>query len=298
MTATADVIIHVADQNDNPPTFDRYPSSPVNTTYLVSTRAQRGYVITRLRTSDADSGVNSRVTFQIADITARDGDASASGLFQVDRDLGIISVADGLSDRDGMTFDLIVMAMDGGKPPMSAFTTVSILVNSSVVDVPISGADRRRSVVVRQNLLVVVALAVISGLITVCLVVAIVCIRRGDRRRRKPPAGGAKSRKYNCRMESLQHAAPDTTHDEPLQSAPMFIHNGVQKICEPEITSYCAAEQETKMRLSSQVFRPNYRVCIIQLWYWHIGAFSNVYSISQHVLQRKPKVLRLLHRKS
>jgi len=264
MTSTADVIIHVGDQNDNPPTFDRYPSSPVNTTYLVSTRAQRDYVITRLRTSDADSGINSRVTFQIADITPRDGDASASasGLFKIDRDHGIISVADGLSDRDGMTFDLLVRAIDGGKPPMSAYTTVSILVNSSVVDVPISGADRRRSVVVRQNLLVVVALAVISGLITVCLVVAIVCIRRGDRRRRKPPPGGAKSRKYNCRMESLPHSAPDATHDEPLQSAPMFIHNGVQKICEPEITSYCAAEQETKMRLSSQVFRPNYRVCM------------------------------------
>ena len=258
MTSTADVIIHVGDKNDNPPTFDRYPSSSVNTTYLVSTRAQRGHVITRLRTSDADSGINSRVTFQLADVTARDGDTSASGLFHVDRDLGIVSVAGGLSDRDGMTFDLIVVAMDGGEPPMSAFTTVSITVNSSVVDVPISGADRRRSVVDRQNLLVVVAFAVVSGLITVCLVVAIVFIRRGDRRRRKP--AGSRSRKYNCRMESLQHAAPDSTHDEPLQSVPMSIYNGVEKTCEPEITSYCA-EQETKMRLSSQVFRPNYRVC-------------------------------------
>jgi len=265
MTSTADVIIHVGDQNDNPPTFDRYPSSPVNTTYLVSTRAQRGHVITRLRTSDADSGFNSRVTYQLADVTARDGDASASGVFHIDRDLGIISVAGGLSDRDGMTFDLMVVAMDGGEPPMSAFTTVSILVNSSVVDVPTPGADRRRSVVVRQNLLVVIAIAVVSGLITVCLVVAIVFIRRGDRRRRKPAGGcgsrSSKSRQYNCRMESLHHAAPDTAHEEPLQSAPMSIYNGVKNICEPEITSYCA-EQDTKMRLSSQVFRPNYRVCI------------------------------------
>lgn len=263
MTSTADVIIHVGDQNDHPPTFDRYPSSPVNTTYLVSTRAQRGYVITRLRTSDADVGINSRITYQLADITARDSaDASAAGLFQVDRDHGIISVAGSLANRDGVTFDLIVVAMDGGQSPMSAFTTVSILVNSSVVDVPISEADHRRSLVVRQNLLVVVALAVISGLITVCLVVAIVCIRRGDRRRRRSTAGGAKSRKYNCRMETLQLAAADTSHDEPLQSAPMFMHNGgVQKNCEPEITSYCA-EQETKMRLSSQVFRPNCRVCV------------------------------------
>jgi len=235
--------------------------SSVNTTYLVSTRAQRGHVITRLRTSDADSGINSRVTFQLADVAARDGDASVSGLFHVDRDLGIVSVASSLADRDGMTFDLIVLAMDGGEPPMSAFTTVSISVNSSVVDVPVSGADRRRSVVVRQNLLVVVAFAVISGLITVCLVVAIVFIRRGDGRRRKPAAGcGSRSRKYNCRMESLQRAAPDTTHDEPLQSAPISIYNAVEKNCEPEITSYCA-EQEPKMRLSSQVFRPNYRVC-------------------------------------
>ena len=148
---------------------------------------------------------------------------------------------------------------------MSAFTTVSISVNSSVVDVPISGANHRRSLVVRQNLLVVVAIAVVSGLITVCLVVAIVFIRRGDRRRRKPAGGcgsrSGKSRKYNCRMESLQHAESDAAHDEPLQSAPLSIYNGVEKICEPEITSYCA-EQETKMRLSSQVFRSSYRVCI------------------------------------
>jgi len=174
MTSSVDVIIHVGDQNDNPPTFDRHPSSSLNVTYLVSTRAQRGHVITRLRTSDADSGINSRVTFQLADVTARDpsvGDTSAgAGLFHVDRDLGIVSVAGGLTDRDGVTFDLIVVAMDGGEPPMSAFTTVSVTVNSSVVDVPLAGADRRRSVIIRQNLLVVVAFAVVSGLVTVCLV--------------------------------------------------------------------------------------------------------------------------------
>ena len=141
------------------------------------------------------------------------------------------------------------------------------MVNSSVVDVPMSGAaDRRRSsLVVRQNLLVVVALALVSGLITVCLVVAIVFIRRGDRRRRhKPPAGAgagaearAKARKYNCRADG---PAADAGHDEPLPSAPLSIYNGVEKTGEPEITSYCVAEQESKMRLSSQVFRPNYRV--------------------------------------
>ena len=288
MTSTADVIIHVGDENDNPPTFDRHPSSPMNTTYLVSTtnttylvstRAHRGYVITRVRTSDADSGVNARVTFQLADVAARDSDgsgsvsASGSGLFHVDRELGIVKVDGDLSERDGVTFDLIVVAMDGGEPPMSAFATVSIAVNSSVVDVPMSGAgaDRRRSVVIRQNLLVVVALAVVSGLITVCLVVAIVFIRRGDHRRRRKPGGGAaaagvedgaaraKERKYNLRMECAT-AADAQSHDEPLQSAPLSIYNGIEKTCEPEITSYCA-EQESKMRLSSQVFRPNYRVC-------------------------------------
>lgn len=266
MKSSADVVIHVGDKNDNPPTFDRYATSPANTTYFVSTRAKRGYVITRLRTSDADSGVNGHITFQLADVTARDADASAAdGLFHVDRSHGIVSVGGSLSDRDGMTFDLIVVAMDGGEPPMSAFATVSIAVNSSVVDAPMTGADRRRSVVVRQNLLVVVALAVISGLVTVCLVVAIVFIRRGDRHRRKPAAGGggsrsAKARKYNCKMESLHCTSADANHDEPLQSTPMSIYNSVEKTCEPEITSYCA-EQETKMRLSSQVFRPNYRVC-------------------------------------
>jgi len=133
MTSTADVMIHVGDENDHPPTFDRHPTSPMNTTYLVSTRAQRGYVITRLRTSDADSGVNARVTFQLADVTARDvASASASGLFHVDRDIGVVKVAGDLSDRDGVTFELIVVAMDGGEPPMSAFATVSVAVNSSV----------------------------------------------------------------------------------------------------------------------------------------------------------------------
>ena len=133
MTSTADVMIHVGDENDHPPTFDRHPTSPMNTTYLVSTRAQRGYVITRLRTSDADSGTNARVTFQLADVTARDvASASAYGLFHVDRDIGVVKVAGDLSDRDGVTFELIVVAMDGGEPPMSAFATVSVAVNSSV----------------------------------------------------------------------------------------------------------------------------------------------------------------------
>ena len=62
-------------------------------------------------------------------------------------------------------------------------------------------------------------------------------------------------------MESLQCSASDSNHDEPLQSAPLSVYDGVEKTGEPEITSYCAAEQESKMRLSSQVFRPNYRVC-------------------------------------
>ncbi|ELT87522.1 hypothetical protein CAPTEDRAFT_92665, partial [Capitella teleta] len=197
LSSTASVSIFVADRNDNPPVFE-YPKQNNNTLHI-SNQASKGYLVTRIKAFDLDIAGNAQLTYHFKTVKGQ-----KQAYFDLDPKLGTIIVNRDLSHIQNEIFQFSIEARDGGDPPLSAFSSVNIIVNKSVA-LPL-GADDDDAVLSGHNLIIVIALACVSAVVTIVLVVAIVMIRRQDRN--KPTA------KYNCRMEALKMLSAKETLKE------------------------------------------------------------------------------------
>ena len=111
LSSTATVTVTVQDVNDNDPTFNksRYAAS-------VYENMPKGTPVVTVSASEADSGVNAKITYSIT--------FGGSGKFQVNPTSGVVSTT-GLLDRESVAFyTLTVTAKDQGIPPRSGQTTV------------------------------------------------------------------------------------------------------------------------------------------------------------------------------
>ncbi|XP_067842913.1 protocadherin Fat 1a isoform X3 [Heptranchias perlo] len=113
------VIINVEDTNDHAPWF-----TSSSYTGRVYESAAVDSAVLQVTALDKDKGRNAEVTY-----TIESGNAGNS--FAIDPVLGTIIVAKGLDRSTRRQYELIVKATDGGKPPMSAITTVRIFVTIS-----------------------------------------------------------------------------------------------------------------------------------------------------------------------
>ncbi len=117
LSSTAEVTILVDDTNDNAPVFiEVYTLSveeniPVNST-LLSIQAQ-----------DADEGSNAAIMFQIVG-------GNTLGLFDIDRNSGVLTLAGTLDAEASQTHRLQVQATDNGTPSQSSVTAIVISVNN------------------------------------------------------------------------------------------------------------------------------------------------------------------------
>ena len=182
LSSTATVNVFVGDKNDNSPTLD-YPTNNNNTIYL-SNHAPIGYVITRVRAHDADSGGNAKISYHFSE-------GNEDGVFSIDPNSGVITLNVDLSNVDHELYEVVVLVRDHGVPPRSVVASLNIAVNKSL-----DFAVAQSSLLSRHNVTIVISLACVSALITVILIVVIVGIRRQDRAK--------KTHKYNCRMEALK----------------------------------------------------------------------------------------------
>lgn len=118
-SATAMVLLTVADVNDNPPEFEfqRYSAS-------VPELDAVGTEVVRVAATSKDTGVNADVYYSIVAGDARED-------FAIDRATGAISIARPLDFERTQQYTLTVQATDGGSPPLSDHAAVNI----SVIDV-------------------------------------------------------------------------------------------------------------------------------------------------------------------
>uniref|UniRef100_A0A672IB29 FAT atypical cadherin 1a n=1 Tax=Salarias fasciatus TaxID=181472 RepID=A0A672IB29_SALFA len=113
------VIVDVDDTNDNAPWFIGTPYSG-----RVFESAAIGSAVLQVTALDKDKGSNAEVIYSIES-------GNVANSFAIEPVLGTITVAKEL-DRSGKTmFELIVKASDNGIPPLSATTTVHIVVTVS-----------------------------------------------------------------------------------------------------------------------------------------------------------------------
>nr|DBA30683.1 TPA: hypothetical protein GDO54_006638 [Pyxicephalus adspersus] len=114
LSSTASLTVFIQDQNDNFPQV-----LPSLSTAEVWRSAKVGYVVTKLKAFDRDSGYNAWLRYEIASLTN-------TSLFRVGLYTGDITVARVIEETDGDLYSLLISITDHGEPPKSTMTVVTI----------------------------------------------------------------------------------------------------------------------------------------------------------------------------
>ncbi|XP_075066021.1 protocadherin alpha-13-like isoform X10 [Mixophyes fleayi] len=154
--------IFIEDINDNAPTF-----SPLYSTVTIKTAksAQPGYLVTKVRAVDLDSGYNAWMSYNFKDLSGKTP-------FVISQQTGEISLKRQFTDSDNEEYRLVVVAQDHGEPVMTAVTQIIISLVDSEEEMkfdnhaPKSNADD----ISDANVYLVVAICIISSIFLITLI--------------------------------------------------------------------------------------------------------------------------------
>ena len=119
-SSTARVEITIRDENDNPPMFT---TSPLMGT--VTENAREHTSVLQLQATDQDSGSNAVLTFEIT------GDFRAIQAFSIDAS-GVIYTTQPLDREIQEVYTLRIRVTDNGQEPLSAMTTVDVVIADEI----------------------------------------------------------------------------------------------------------------------------------------------------------------------
>ncbi|XP_049441490.1 protocadherin gamma-A5-like isoform X8 [Epinephelus fuscoguttatus] len=169
LSSNTTVVVHVQDQNDNPPQV-LYPVQTGGSVVaeMVPRSADVGYLVTKVVAVDVDSGQNAWLSYKLQKATDR-------ALFEVGLQNGEIRTIRQVSDKDAVKQRLSVIVEDNGQPSRSATVIVNVAVADSFPEVLSEFTDFPHDKEYNDNLTfyLVLALAVVSFLFITCLVVII-----------------------------------------------------------------------------------------------------------------------------
>ena len=179
LSSSADVIVYVADRNDNAPHIE-FPCED-NMTVQLSLYAPVGHTFSRILATDADLGENARLFYTITG-------GNDHSLFALNVHSGDVSVNGDLGSVSEKVHKLLIAVRDNGDEPHSAVTTLTIVVNQSAVfdyfdmSSPVSAANSGPVIQLGYHERIMVILAVVTMVLVVILVTAIVLIKRRQTR--------------------------------------------------------------------------------------------------------------------
>ncbi|GLD47041.1 protocadherin alpha-C2-like isoform X3 [Lates japonicus] len=185
LSSNVTVHIIILDQNDNTPLIVspwRAQGSVVEEVIPRST--DKGHLVAKVIAIDADSEQNSRVTYQLLQIS----DAS---LFSLDQYNGEIRTTRMFSYRDPRQQRLVIVAKDNGEPALSATVTIKISTVEHIMpflettEVPLD-----YDVFTDLNLYLVIGLGAVSFLllITILVIIVLKCQKPKPKAIKIPPA--------------------------------------------------------------------------------------------------------------
>ena len=124
--------VNIVDINDNAPVF-----TPTHYVETVPEGSDVGRFVARITASDADSGLNQKLRYQLLPATQDDVDAIV-----IDADTGIVSVNRDLDYEDRTSYSYTVLAQDSGNPALTATATLNITVADVNDEPPQFDTDR------------------------------------------------------------------------------------------------------------------------------------------------------------
>uniref|UniRef100_A0A670IIS5 Cadherin domain-containing protein n=1 Tax=Podarcis muralis TaxID=64176 RepID=A0A670IIS5_PODMU len=127
LSSSVSVTLFILDQNDNAPQI-LYPSPPTDGSTgieLAPRSSEPGYLVTKVVAVDADSGQNAWLSYQLIK-------ATEPGLFTLGLHTGEIRTARFFLEKDALKQSLVVLVKDNGQPPLSASTTLTVVLADTI----------------------------------------------------------------------------------------------------------------------------------------------------------------------
>lgn len=116
LQSTAVVRLKIVDQNDNPPTITEPPLYKGSADVFLPKDAPAGYVVTHIKATDADEGVNAQLFYEITE-------GGPLG-FSVDREKGKVLVSRQLTYDVTDSVKVIVAVSDNGSPALTSTAVI------------------------------------------------------------------------------------------------------------------------------------------------------------------------------
>ncbi|XP_075712379.1 protocadherin alpha-13-like isoform X11 [Rhinoderma darwinii] len=155
--------IFIDDINDNAPTF-----APLYATATIKTprSAQPGYLVTKVRAIDPDSGYNALMSYHFRDLLGKIP-------FAISQQTGEISLKRQFMDSDNDEYRLLVMAQDHGEPVMTAIAHVIISLVDSEDEMHLHKHESKSNIeeFSDANVYLVIAICIISSIFLITLIV-------------------------------------------------------------------------------------------------------------------------------
>eukprot|EP00062_Callorhinchus_milii_P016460 gi/632967881/ref/XP_007900225.1/ PREDICTED: protocadherin-10-like [Callorhinchus milii] len=168
------VDVTILDQNDNAPVI----VSPLaefgsTVTETVSGLAESGYLVAKVTATDADSGQNARLSYQLLQATDH-------GLFTISPGTGDIWTIRSIEGKDVRKQRLVVVVKDNGSPSLSATMTIMLSVVGGDTEMlsDREGLSEPHEFASPSSLYLVISLAIISSIFLVVLIILIIKIHR------------------------------------------------------------------------------------------------------------------------
>ena len=230
-TGSVPVTIIVTDVNDNPPYFV-FPNN-TNRSVQVSSMAQVGYPITKVKAIDRDSGINAQLTYKITG-------GNSDHLFKLERKSGTLSTARRLHKTLHSIYVLELSVSDSGIH--TAKSTLEVYINRTMTLPVLNGQNNSmEGFFSGYNLYIVIGLAAASALIAVILIVAIIFIHRRSRRDKDEGS-------YNCRQEEAKKILQNQSQNKDISTvkhSPMLVNGGATIIGNSAVNHYTATPTST-----------------------------------------------------
>uniref|UniRef100_UPI00398F8414 protocadherin gamma-B5-like n=1 Tax=Pristiophorus japonicus TaxID=55135 RepID=UPI00398F8414 len=202
LSSNVTVNVIILDQNDNAPVI--ISTRPANrNTIKVPRSADPGYLVTKLTASDADSGQNARISYQLMQATDR-------SLFSVSHSSGEVRTIRRLKDHHVTVQRLVIQVKDNGHPALSVTATVTVTISEQSAEINHDSVETRRDVNYSSNLAfyIIIALAVISFILLLVIIALVIAICPSDRSSTYDPTCFASS----CCCKSSLNATERSQH--------------------------------------------------------------------------------------
>ncbi|XP_067899163.1 protocadherin-10-like [Heterodontus francisci] len=177
LSSTTTVNIIILDQNDNAPVIVS-PLKRNNATAeeIIPKSASPGYLVTKVIATDADSGQNARLSYQLMEATDH-------SLFIVGFLSGEIRTTRNFRHHDALTQRLVILVKDNGHPSLSSTVTIffSILANDTENFAERKNKPRNPDLFSDLNLLLIIALGSTSCIFLLIILFLIALKSKQDR---------------------------------------------------------------------------------------------------------------------